>query len=206
MAVSAARSKMPPRPSAVAFCEAVLKIFSKTRGTASTKVGLNSVEVGQQVLDVGAVPEPDPGLDRADLDDPREHVGQGQEQQGRGVVGLEQLVQLGHGDAELEHEVAVGEQAALGAAGGAGGVDDRGQVERRRRRTPDLEVVVGDVLAEPAQHLDRVVLQRPDVVQRRSSVERRSAIRAVWAGPSATTAVAPESPRIHSICSADEVS
>ena len=35
---------------------------------------------------------------------------------------------------------------------------------------------------------------------------RRSAIRAVWTGPSATTAVAPESPRIHSICSADDVS
>ena len=32
------------------------------------------------------------------------------------------------------------------------------------RRTSS--VVVGDVLAEPAQHLDRVVLQRPDVVQR----------------------------------------
>ncbi len=39
-----------------------------------------------------------------------------------------------------------------------------------------------------------------------SSEDRRSAIRAVWTGPSATTAVAPESPRIHSICSADEVS
>ena len=39
-----------------------------------------------------------------------------------------------------------------------------------------------------------------------SRPERRSAIRAVWAGPSATTAAAPESPRIHSICSADDVS
>ena len=42
MAVSAARSKILPRPSAVARCEAVLKTFSNTRGTASTNVGLNS--------------------------------------------------------------------------------------------------------------------------------------------------------------------
>ena len=42
MAVSAARSKILPRPSAVARCEAVLKTFSNTRGTASTNVGWNS--------------------------------------------------------------------------------------------------------------------------------------------------------------------
>ena len=41
MAVSAARSKIAPLPSAVAFWEAVLNTFSKTRGTASTKVGWN---------------------------------------------------------------------------------------------------------------------------------------------------------------------
>ena len=35
---------------------------------------------------------------------------------------------------------------------------------------------------------------------------RRSATRAVCPWPSATTATAAESPRIHSICSADEVS
>ena len=73
-------------------------------------------------------------------------------------------------------------------------------------RTPDLELVVGDVLAEPAQHLDRVVRQGPHVVERLEARTRRSAIRAVWTGPSATTAVAPESPRIHSICSDEDVS
>jgi hypothetical protein len=40
-ATSAARSKILPRPSAVAFWEAVLKTFSNTRGTASTNVGRN---------------------------------------------------------------------------------------------------------------------------------------------------------------------
>ena len=87
MAVSAARSKILPRPSAVACCEAVLKTFSKTRGTARMKVGWNCLQVGEQVLDVGAVAEPGPGLHAADLDDPREHVRQRQEQQRRGVVG-----------------------------------------------------------------------------------------------------------------------
>ena len=41
MATSAARSKSLPRPSAVAFWDAVLKILSNTRGTASTNVGWN---------------------------------------------------------------------------------------------------------------------------------------------------------------------
>ena len=77
----------------------------------------------------------------------------------------EQLVELVDRHAQLGHEVAVGEHAALGAAGGAGGVDDRGEVERGGRRTPCLELVVGDVGAEPGQHVDRVVLDRPDVPQ-----------------------------------------
>ena len=65
MAVSAARSKILPRPSAVARCEAVLNTFSKTRGTARTNVGLELAEVGDEVLDVGAVAQPDPLLDAA---------------------------------------------------------------------------------------------------------------------------------------------
>ena len=68
-------------------------------------------------------------------------------------------------DAELEHEVAVGEHAALGPPGRAGGVDQRREVERRGRRTPLLELLVGDVLAERREDVDGVVGDRPDVVE-----------------------------------------
>src|SRR5262249_29017779 len=53
---------------------------------------LETPEVSGQVLDVGAVAEPDPRLDSADLDDPREDMGQREEHQRGGVLGLEELV------------------------------------------------------------------------------------------------------------------
>src|SRR5262245_57813548 len=112
MAVSAARSKIFPRPSDVARCDAVLKTFSNTRGTASRNVGWKTARSGTRFL-MSALCQSHPGLDRPDLDDPREDVGERQEEQRRRVVGLEQLVQLGYGDPELEHEVAVGQLAAL---------------------------------------------------------------------------------------------
>ena len=123
------------------------------------------LQVGEQVLDVGAVAEPGPGLHAADLDDPREHVRQRQEQQRRGVVGGEELVELVHGDAELEHEVAVGEHAALGPARGSRRVDQRRQVEGGGGGTPLLELLVADVRTEPGEHVDGVVVDRPDVVE-----------------------------------------
>ena len=122
-------------------------------------------QVAHQVADVGAVTEPDPRLHRPDLDDAREDVSERQEEQRRRVVAGEQLLELGHRDPQLRQEVAVREHAALGAAGRARGVDDRGQVEGRRRRTPGLEVRVGDVGAEAGQHPHGVVVDRPDVPQ-----------------------------------------
>ena len=56
MAVSVARSKTLPRPSAAAFWEAVLKTFSKTRGTASTKVGRKDCRSGRRFLMLGLWP------------------------------------------------------------------------------------------------------------------------------------------------------
>ena len=50
MATSAARSKTFPRPSAVAFCEAVLNTFSNTRGTARMNVGWNSARSSSRCL------------------------------------------------------------------------------------------------------------------------------------------------------------
>jgi hypothetical protein len=126
---------------------------------------LEPLEIGGQVLDVGAVPELGSRLHAADLDDPREDVGQGEEEQRRGILGLEQLAELVDRDAELEHEVPVRQHAALGLSGGPGRVDEGGQVERRGRRTPLLQLVVGDVLAERGEHVHCVVGDRPDVVE-----------------------------------------
>jgi len=41
---------MRPLPSAAARCEAVLKTFSKTRGTARMKVGLNTAKSSSRLL------------------------------------------------------------------------------------------------------------------------------------------------------------
>ena len=100
----------------------------------------------------------------AHLDDPGEDVGQREEQQ-RGGALAEQLVELLDRDPQLEHEVAVREHAALGATRGAGGVEQGGQVEGCRGRTTTLQLLVGDVGTEPGQDVDRVVLERPDVVE-----------------------------------------
>ena len=48
--MSAARSKILPRPSAVAFCDAVLNTFSNTRGTARMKVGWKLCSWGSRLL------------------------------------------------------------------------------------------------------------------------------------------------------------
>ena len=78
---------------------------------------------------------------------------------------VEELVELVDGHAELEHEVAVGEHAALGPPGRAGGVDEGGQVVGVAARTALLELVVGDVGAEAGEDVDGVVGDRPDVVE-----------------------------------------
>ena len=129
---------------------------------------LEGGEVGDQVLDVGGVPEPDPALDAADLDDPREDVRQREEQQGARVVELEQLLEHAGGDAELEHEVAVGQHAALGPAGRAGRVDQRRDRLRGHRCATCLEVVVADGARRPArsaQPFEPAVVDAHDLLQ-----------------------------------------
>ena len=68
---------------AAACCWAELKTFSNTRGTASRNVGRNSGSPSASVLASGQCPRIAPGLQAADLDDPREGVRQRQEQQRR---------------------------------------------------------------------------------------------------------------------------
>ena len=108
---------MAPRPSAVARCEAVLKTFSKTRGTASTNVGRNACRSATRFLMSELWPSRVRDLTAAHLDDPGEDVGQRQEQQRRPASACrssKSSLELLDGDAELDHEVAVGEHAALG--------------------------------------------------------------------------------------------
>ncbi len=84
-------------------------------------------------------------------DEAGEHVGQRDEQH-RGGVRADDLAEGGgQGLVHQLGEVLVGELAALGASGGAGGVDDRGQVLQVRGRTAGLEVLVAHVRAESRQ-------------------------------------------------------
>jgi hypothetical protein len=72
-------------------------------------------------------------------------VGQRQEQQRGGLVALEQLGEALQCTGELAAEVAVGELAALGPAGGAGRVDERGQRVGAEGLAAAVERVVGDL-------------------------------------------------------------
>ena len=99
-------------------------------------------------------------------------------------------------DAELEHEVAVGEHAALGPAGRPRRVDQGRQVERGRGRPARLQLVVGDVARRGGSARRSALSSIDQTWFSSSSPARTSAIRARWPAPSATTARAPESRRI----------
>ncbi len=164
MAVRAARSKIgAPAVGGRPLGGGVEDLLEDPRNRQHER-RLELAEPVDEVRHVAGVAQAYPALHTADLDDPGEDVRQRQEQQGGGIL-VEELGQLVGGHAQLEHEVAVGEHAALGAAGGAGGVDQGCEVQRRRRRTTRLQLVVGEVGADPGEHLDPVVLDRPDVAQ-----------------------------------------
>ena len=130
--------------------------------------------MGGEVLDVGGVAELGAGADRADLDDAGEDVGERQEQQRRGTLGLEQLRQELGGATELGAEVAVGEPASLGSARGAGRVDQgreggagEGGAARLELGVADLAAALRDVVhgaGVDAPHLPEVVDVRPRLV------------------------------------------
>ena len=155
MAVSAARSKIAPRPSAAARCEAVLKTFSKTRGTPRMKVGRTAWRSSSSLVASPLCARTVRDFTQPDLDDPGEDVGQRQEEQRGGVVRRRRgCSSSADGDAELDHEVAVGEHAPLGAARWC----PRCRSAWRGHPGPRWSVVrsssvVGDVATEP--HQDR---------------------------------------------------
>ena len=102
-------------------------------------------QVRHQVLHIGRVPE-DPGrrADDRDLDESSQHMGQGQEQQRANLRGLEHVRNVGDGVDPQVDEIAVSELDALGTAGCARGVDDRGQVRALQIRDAGVEVGTAD--------------------------------------------------------------
>ncbi len=93
------------------------------------------------------------GVDREQLHDPRQHVGERQEDVQDVVAGrdLQALVDA----VDVRDEVAVGEHAALRRPGRAGGVDDRRDVVGADRGNARVEVGVGDLRAGRAQLVER---------------------------------------------------
>ena len=85
---------------------------------------MERLQVGQQILDIGGVTEPHPCSNRAELDDAAEDMGEWKEEQGGCALVHEEFRHALDDVVDLEHEVAVGEHAALGATGCTGGVDD----------------------------------------------------------------------------------
>ena len=157
MAVSAARSKIAPLPSACARCWAPLKTFSNTRGTASRKSGRSIASFLEQLQTARREPDAHPGGHTADLDEPGEDVGEGQEQQGR-LPGVE----VGAGDrqdlGDVPHEVLVGDDAALGTSGRPGGVDDGGEVAGHDVGPPGLDLGRVDMGAVALDLLDAALV------------------------------------------------
>ena len=78
---------------------------------------------------------------------------------------LNSLLQPVGGRHHVEEQVAVGQLAALGPAGGAAGVDDRRQVVGPYRGAALLGLLVRHVPAEPGEGADRVVVDRPHLPQ-----------------------------------------
>jgi hypothetical protein len=108
-------------------------------GDARQDLGPHVGERGRDAAQVGAVRDGDADLDRDVLHQPREAVGERQEQQHR-LAGMQQVRDPGDDRRHRPH-VAVRQDAALGRAGRAGGVDD------------GRDVVGGDGAALPAHRV-----------------------------------------------------
>ena len=100
-------------------------------------------------------------MDAAQLDDAAEDVGEGQEEQCGRALDREELGHSGDDVAHLEHEVAMREHAALGSAGRARGVDDRGERLRVQGGAAALELLVGDAGTGGGQGVECTVVEDP---------------------------------------------
>ena len=120
------------------------------------EVGLEAGQLGGQLLRVGEVADRVAVLHRGALDDAGEDVREREEQQRR-VPGRHEVRERVGDGAHLEQQVAVGDLAALGAARGARGVDQRREVVGVHRRPALLQRRVVDARAGVAQGAHRAV-------------------------------------------------
>ena len=122
-------------------------------------------EVLQQVLDVGGVPHLRLGADAEHLDEPGEDVGQGQEEERGRALGGHDLLQPFDGVVRQRHEVVVGQLAALGSAGRARGVDDRGHRGPVDSLAAGVELGIADRRACLGQLVQAAALDLPHVLE-----------------------------------------
>ena len=119
-------------------------------GHGEDECRLEVLEIRHQVLDVGGVAHTRPGVYAAALDHAGEDVRQRKEQESGGLRVQHLGRRVPHG-ADLGQQVAVGEFAALWAAGGPGRVDDCGQAVCLGGLAPRLKVGLADGHAVIAQ-------------------------------------------------------
>ena len=84
-------------------------------------------------------------MDADNLDEAREDVRQGQEQERRGALHTHNHLHPFAGVLGQGHEVVVGELAALGAPGRSRGVDDRGDIAATDLAAPCLQRLISDL-------------------------------------------------------------
>ncbi len=128
--------------------------------------GSERAQVVRQVVERAGEPHVQAPLEGGVHHDPREDVGEREEQKG-GVAVLEDPVHPGEDLADRPHEVVVGELAALRVAGGARRVDDRREVVAAQRPDPAVDlgqIVVGGGAGQPPE---------PGVVEHDEVLERR---------------------------------
>ena len=134
-------------------------------GHGQDEGGLVALQVRQQVLDVRRMRHRGPGGHGQDGDEAGKDVCQRQEHDGLGVL-VDDFADDGQGVVRELHEVAVRQLAALGPAGGAGGVDDGGDVVGQAGSAPArLELGIADAPPGLAEGIQPVAFQLPDVLQ-----------------------------------------
>ncbi|MDF9872869.1 hypothetical protein OKW18_005007 [Streptomyces pratensis] len=123
-----------------------------------------------EVLDVRHAAELDRGHHRGDLDQPAEDVGGGEEEQDGTLARTEEGLEPLHDVAALREEAAVGQHAALGAAGRARGVDDRRGVVGLGAHHAQVQRLVRHTGARRHELADGTPVDLPDVFQGREPV------------------------------------
>ncbi len=122
---------------------------------------LKTLQKRQQLLDVGRVTETCLRADCPELDQSTEDVGDRQEEQRGGSGTHEHVLESSDDILHLEHEVLVGQHAALRAPCRPRGVDDGGQGVWLHGGAASFEFVVTDARTGSLERLEVVVVEHP---------------------------------------------